>query len=369
MLSADNSQVTASADAESCAAVAGISNIRIGRAGHADRGAWNAYTESSAASEIYHLYDWRDIFESVFRNDTHYLIARDADGSVRGLLPLVHLNSRLFGSFLVSMPCYNYCGILADTSEVAKLLSQAAADLAEEIGADHVELRHRDQVELDLPFRDDKVSMQLELPEDVDDLWASFSSKLRAQIRRPMKEGAVCVAGGAELVDDFYEVFSRNMRDLGTPVFPKDLFQRMCKQFPAATRIFVVKLENRNVAAGITLGYRESLEIPSASSLREFNRYSVNMLLYWSVLKHAVEHGYDRFDFGRSARDSGPFRFKAQWGAKPQPLHWHYCLLSDQELPRLNPDNPKFHLATRLWRRLPLVVANRLGPRIVRHLP
>ena len=369
MLSVGNSQVQGPIDAEGRAAAAGISNTRIGPASKADRGAWNAYVDSSPHSEIYHQYDWRDIFESAFRNDTHYLLARDADGSVCGLLPLVHLNSRLFGSFLVSVPCFNYCGILAESNHVAALLAHAAADLAQKIGADHVELRHRDQVELDRPFRDDKVSMQLELPDNVNDLWGSLSSKLRAQIRRPQKEGAVCIDGGIELIDGFYEVFSRNMRDLGTPVFPKALFCQMCERFPDSSRLFVVMLGEKPVAAGITLGHREMLEIPSASSLREFNRYSVNMLLYWSVLKHGIERDYKCFDFGRSSRASGTYRFKKQWGAQPKPLHWHYCLSNDRELPRLNPDNPKYHLATRIWRRLPLPVANFFGPRIVRHLP
>ena len=112
-----------------------------------------------------------------------------------------------------------------------------------------VELRHRDQVELDRPFRDDKVSMQLELPDNVNDLWGSLSSKLRAQIRRPQKEGAVCIDGGIELIDGFYEVFSRNMRDLGTPVFPKALFCQMCERFPDSSRLFVVMLGEKPVGA------------------------------------------------------------------------------------------------------------------------
>jgi FemAB-related protein (PEP-CTERM system-associated) len=369
MLSAGRDRATVSVDTQNQADATQVADIKVSLADESDRDAWNAYANNARVSEAYHLYDWRDIFENVFGNDTYYLVARDSCGSVCGLLPLVHLKSWIFGSFLVSVPCFNYCGILADSHDVATSLAEAAAALASDIGAKHVEMRHRDNVRLDLPFRDDKVSMQLELPDSEDDLWSSFSSKLRAQIRRPTKEGAVCVEGGTELVGDFYQVFSRNMRDLGTPVFPRKMFEQMCERFPDTTRVFVVRLDGLCVAAGITLGYRDLLEIPSASSLREFNRYSVNMLLYWSVLKHGIEQGYRRFDFGRCAIDSGPFRFKKQWGAQPQSLHWHYCLLEDQELPRLNPDNPRFHLATRIWRHLPLIIANFLGPRIVRNLP
>ena len=193
-------------------------------------------------------------------------------GNVNGVLPLVQLNSRLFGNFFVSIPCFNYCGTLTSSEAVRSELISAAWKLARESGASHVELRHRARINADLPYRDDKVAMQLALPESSDELWQQFSSKLRAQIRRPTKEGATSEEGGVELLDDFYAVFSRNMRDLGTPVFPKDLFREMCDSFPDTTRIFIVRIDGKPCAAGITYGFRERLEIPSASSLREYNR-------------------------------------------------------------------------------------------------
>jgi len=207
------------------------------------------------------------------------------------------------------------------------------------------------------------------LPQTEDELWGGFSSKLRAQIRRPQKEGATCDEGGVEFADDFYEVFSRNMRDLGTPVYPKVFFTEICNRFSERVRFFVVRMQGRPVAAAYTIGHRDTLEIPSASSLREFNRYSPNMLLYWSVLRYAIRQGFRTFDFGRTSIDSGPYRFKKQWGAEPQSLAWHYILQQGGELPRINPDNPKYRLAVSIWRRLPVSIANLIGPRVVKHLP
>ena len=343
--------------------------IAVTQATDNDRTDWDSFIDSTDEAESYHPYEWRKVFERVFGHRCIYLIARDVSGRVNGILPLVQLNSRLFGNFLVSVPCFNYCGTLAQSETVRSELIRAAWNAAEELGASHVELRHRARVDVDLPYRDDKVAMQLALPESSDELWQKFSSKLRAQIRRPTKDGATCEEGGIELVDDFYAVFSRNMRDLGTPVFPKDLFREMCDSFPDATRIFVVRLDGKACAAGITYGFRDRLEIPSASSLREYNRASVNMLLYWTVLQYAIRRGYRLFDFGRSTVNAGTYRFKRQWGAEPEPLHWHYCLPPGVEMPALNPQNPKYRLATKIWRRLPLGVANALGPRIVRNLP
>ena len=211
--------------------------------------------------------------------------------------------------------------------------------------------------------------MQLSLPESDEVLWERFSGKLRAQIRRPQKEGAECIDGGIELLDPFYKVFSTNMRDLGTPVFPKALFGQMCERFPKSTRIFVVNLRGRPVAAGITLAHRHTLEIPSASSLREFNRFSVNMLLYWSVLKYAIAQGHDQFDFGRSTMDAGTYRFKKQWGAVPKKLLWHYSLAEGGRIPELSPANPKYRAAITLWQHMPIWIANKVGPHIVRNLP
>jgi len=345
------------------------SQVNVSIAKDEDQGDWNALVESSNRTEIYHYYEWKNLFESVFGHDCYYLLARDDMSQALGLLPLVHLKSRLFGNFLVSTPCFNYCGILSEQTAAHDALLARASALADDIGASHVELRHRADVSLDLPCRKDKVSMRLALPESEDELWSGFTSKLRAQIRRPQKEGAVCEEGGAELLDAFYGIFARNMRDLGAPVYPKQLFTEICDRFSDRVRLFVVYMKNQPVAAGYTLGHRDTLEIPSASSLRSFNRYSPNMLLYWSVLQYAVRQGYKVFDFGRTSRESGTHRFKKQWGAEAQDLAWHYILKRGDELPQINPDNPKYRLAVNVWRRLPVPIANLLGPRVVKHLP
>ena len=152
------------------------------------------------------------------------------------------------------------------------------------------------------------------------------------------------------------------MRDLGTPVYPQSFFESIIKHFPSEASIHVVTIEGKPVAAGFLLAHRDRVEIPWASSLREYNRISVNMLLYWDILKTAILREYKVFDFGRSSKDVGTYRFKKQWGANELQLYWHYWLRQGETLPELNPANPKFQLAIHIWRKLPLAVANRLGP-------
>jgi FemAB-related protein (PEP-CTERM system-associated) len=346
----------------------GVTTVALASDDARGRNEWSDYVQRAVGAELYHDYRWRAVIERLFGHETHYLVAREA-GRVRGVLPLVRLRSRLFGDFMVSMPYMNYGGVLADSPAVAMTLLGAACRRADHLGCRHVELRHRGLPEIAWPARDDKVSMLLDLPESEAELWNRFKPKLRAQIRRPEKAGGVVRRGGPELLDDFYAVFSRNMRDLGTPVYPQRFFEAIADAFAQETRIYVVDLGGRPAAAGFVLGHRTTAEIPWASSLREANPMGVNMLLYWTALRDAVAQGFRRFDFGRSSKNSGTFHFKAQWGAQPLQLRWHYWIADGRDLPQLNPNNPKYRAAIALWRHLPLYVANILGPHIVKNLP
>ena len=345
------------------------STLTIERVDDTSAAAWNSFVEGAANASAYHRYEWRRVITDVFGHETCYFAARDSRGEIHGVLPTVRLRSRLFGDFFVSMPYFNYGGVLAARDDAADALIDAAAGRAEELGAGHLELRHRANVKPAWPVRTDKVAMYLRLPGNPDALGKQLGSKLRSQIKRPQKEGAVGTNGGRELLDEFYAVFSRNMRDLGTPVYPRRWFAAILDAFPDRTRVFVVRHGGKPVAAAMLVGDRKHLEIPWASSLRESNSIGVNMLLYWNVLEYACAQGYQVFDFGRSTLDSGTFKFKSQWGAQPQQLYWHYWMKDGGEPPVINPSNPKYRLAVAAWQRLPLAVANRLGPLLVRNLP
>jgi serine/alanine adding enzyme len=275
----------------------------------------------------------------------------------------------VFGRFLVSLPFLNYGGLIADSAEVRSILESLIVDQALKLNAAHVELRHEETMDTSWALSERKVSMRLPLPGSYEVLVKGFPSKLRSQVRRGQKEGMQAKVGGREFLDAFYAVFSRCMRDLGTPVYDKGFFAKILEVFPKETRLCVVSHGQTPVAAGFLYGFRSTLEIPWAASDKRYNKLSPNMLLYGSVLEYACQQGFKVFDFGRSTPDSGTYRFKAQWGAQPKQLHWYYWLKDGRSIPGLNPQNPKYALAIRLWQRLPLAVANLLGPHIVKHLP
>jgi FemAB-related protein (PEP-CTERM system-associated) len=177
------------------------------------------------------------------------------------------------------------------------------------------------------------------------------------------------VTGGAELARGFFSVFSRNMRDLGTPVHSERFFDAIARALPQHARITLVILSGDAVAAGLSFRHAHGTEVAWASSVRSFNRFAVNMLLYWELLRQAMASGSACFDFGRSTIDSGPFRFKKQWGARAEPLHYAYWTRSGGRPDLLSPASPKYRLAVHAWRHLPLSLTRAIGPRIVKYLP
>jgi serine/alanine adding enzyme len=341
----------------------------VGSADPVDALAIDEYVASADDASLYHLHRWHSIIEDCFGHKCRYLLCRGEGGAIRGILPLTHMKSMMFGNFLVSMPYFNYGGVCAGDEPSRRLLVAEAVRIAESVGASHIELRQERPLDGGLPAKTNKVSMRLRLPGSRNELWRSLPSKLRSQVRRPEKEGMTVRISDTEGLEDFYNVFSINMRDLGTPVYPKRFFRMILERFPRNTWIATVLHGRTPVASGFLMGFKEKLEIPWASSIRQYNRLGPNMLLYWSSLAFACDRGFRVFDFGRSTEGGSTHRFKEQWGAVPHTLHWHYWLAQEAGMPAINPDNPRYRLAIELWKRLPVPLTRILGPRLVRNIP
>lgn len=330
---------------------------------------WDDYVARHLLATAYHRADAVRIGARAFGLRNTFLTAYQ-DGKIAGVLPLVEQSSTLFGRFLVSLPFVTYGGILADDPGVAAALAGRAAAEARARRADHLELRHVAPLpDVALAERLDKVSMVLRLPGSESALAKELGAKLRSQIRRGEREQLDLVWGGAELIGDFYRVFAPAMHDLGTPVYSRRFFHTAYEALRALADILVVKMRGEVHAAAIIVRHGRSIEVPWAAASAEAKRVSVNMRMYWELLTRAVAAGAEEFDFGRSTVDSGTYRFKAQWGAQPRQLHWHYWLPAGAAVPKLNQSNPKYARAAALWRRMPLWCANLLGPHIVRNLP
>jgi FemAB-related protein (PEP-CTERM system-associated) len=210
--------------------------------------------------------------------------------------------------------------------------------------------------------------MRLKLPRSEEQLWKGFDAKVRNQVRKGEKPGFTVTWGGGELLPAFYDVLSRNMRDLGSPFYGIELFRAILTTFPNDAEICVIHDKERPIASALLLHGWGVTEVPTASSLKEYNPMSVNMLMYWHLLKRSMERGQHIFDFGRSTTEGNTFKFKKQWGAEPHPAVWQYHVRRG-EVGEMRPDNPRYQHAIRLWQKLPVSVARFLGPMIVRGIP
>lgn len=345
-----------------------VADITVRRASHSDKVLWDKYVTNHPSSHVYHQFGFHDIVVKSFQQSPIYLLAQDSNNNICGILPSVQLNSKIFGNYVVSVPYFNYGGALADNKAIRDRLMEQLAVIGSELDASHVEFRNTTSIK-GLPEKQEKCSMILELPESIEELNKSLSAKVRSQVKKSRSYGLTCKVGKLELLDDFYRVFATNMRDLGTPVYSKTFFSNILKCDDLATNLLIAYEGSNPISCAFLISYKDTMEIPWASTLKSANNKNANMFLYWEVLSNAINSGMKYFDFGRSSKDAGTFKFKKQWGAKEQQLYWQYSLFDSQELPELNPNNPKYQLAISIWKMLPVWVTKIIGPFLVKNLP
>lgn len=344
-----------------------VSGVRVGSMEPGEEREWDAFLERDDRGTFCHLSGWSRVIREAMGHRTHYLMARDGKGAVTGLLPLARVQSRIFGDFLVSLPFLNDGGPIGSAEARRALVAEAVA-LAREFRVDLLEIRSRHPVPGPVSAASRKVTVLLPLPSTARELWDNtLRAKVRSQIRRPQKEGME-VRFGADQLPAFYRVFARNMRDLGTPVLPRQLFDEILRVFPEQVRIGAVYHGTEAVAAGCGFRWQGEFEMTWASALREFNGMAPNMLLYWAFMERAVEEGCTVFNFGRCTPGGGTHRFKLQWGGTDLLLPWSRWTPGATETTP-TPQSTKFRMAVRAWQHLPLAAANRLGPFLARKIP
>lgn len=321
---------------------------------------------------------WLYVLRDALKHTPILLISREGDESspINGYLPVALVRSMLFGKFLVSLPYLNQVGVVADEPVVAQQLIAQAVQQAAKHDVQYLELRHGDAIShAELGAQNDqKVRMVFDLVKDPELLWKNMNAKVRNLIRKGEKESLSIRWGGRDVLNDFYDIFAINMRDLGTPVYSRELFGVIVDQFGDQAELAVVDYQNQPVAAAMLIHDNPAgkpggqTHVPSASSLREFNSTNANMWMYHQLLLRAISRGSAAFDFGRSSVDAGTYRFKKQWGAQPQPTAWQYHLRKG-DISAMRPDNPSNQRKVEIWQKLPVWLTRLAGPAIVRGIP
>ena len=353
---------------------AGQSRLSVEETAGAD---WDPFVMQITGASLYHLSGWTELAREVFGHRTLFVKALDASGSLVGVLPVIQQKSRLLGNFATSVAFFNYGGALTADPELARQMMTRAAEIAQTLGCRYLEFRDSQPRLGDWSLRKDKITLQLELPESFESLSKRLGAKLRSQVKRAEREGVRCRTGTKALVDDFYSVFAENMRDLGTPVYPKRFFEAILERFEPYCQLVVIDWHGEPSAAAFLTFWQGRAEVPWASCRARAKPLGLNMKLYWELLSLSVGRGCRLFDFGRSTVDSGTYRFKRQWGAQPVPLYWYrwerqgsgHEASEGERKGEAEGKGKVMQLATAIWQRLPLPIANTIGPLISGALP
>lgn len=340
----------------------------------ADDGAaeWDSYILNHQEASVYHLYAFRKVIEREYHHKSVYFQLK-LNNEIKGVLPIYPIRSPFTGKSIVSLPFCDYGGVLADTPEYENLLIAEAVKLCKHSGLKFVELRQTKEISCETAGIQpgiicSKVRMAAQLKSTPDEQFNTFPAKLRSQVRKPSKEGCTLKNGTVELLDDFYRVFTHNMRDLGSPVHSKQFLSRFVEEFGEKAQVFVVYKDTIPIGGAIVAGIRETLVNPWASFDKRYRPIAPNMLLYWGMLEWAINNGYRTFDFGRSTVDEGTYKFKQQWGAQPQQLFWYYFSLDGADR-SIETESTAKKLFLKCWQKLPVPVSVAIGPAFRRLIP
>jgi FemAB-related protein (PEP-CTERM system-associated) len=328
---------------------------------------WDAFVRTSGEGSPFHLTAWKRAVEQAFGFRPHYLVARHGHG-VEGVLPLFEVRGLFGGRALVSVPYGVYGGICATTPAARRALADAAAELGRSRGAAYVELRQRRDLGLGLPTKSLYVSFSRPISKNDDENARAIPRKQRRMTRQGTKAGLRATIG-REHLDPVYELYARSVRGLGSPVFPRRLFRALHDEFDKDCQVVAVWHGERLVAGVVTLFYEDQVLPYYGADIRDPQLPGVADFMYWELMCHAAKGGYRLFDFGRSREGTGSYDFKRHWGFEPMPLPYQYILLTARGIPNVSPSNPRWRVATAVWKRLPLTVTNVLGPTITRYLP
>ena len=327
---------------------------------------WDGYVMQCPQATFFHRAGWQRILHNVFRHPTHYLYATE-DGRITGVLPLAQVKSLLFGNALTSLPFAVYGGAAADDEATAAALEAEAEAIARKLGVQHLELRHLHRRHADWPAQDLYVTFRKEILAEEEANMLAIPRKQRAMVRKGIKNGLTSEVDAG--VERFFPLYADNMHRHGTPAMPKRYFEALRAEFGDDCEVMTVTTaEGRLLSSVLSFYFRDEVLPYYAGDDEAARDLAANDFKYWELMRRSCARGLKVFDYGRSKQGTGSFSFKKNWGFEPTPLRYEYRLYKRDAVPQNNPSNAKFKLMIQTWRRLPIGVANWLGPMVVRNL-
>jgi FemAB-related protein (PEP-CTERM system-associated) len=327
---------------------------------------WDAFVMTCPGATFFHRAGWQKIIAEIFRHETYFFYA-EANGEMLGVLPLAHVNSLLFGNALIALPFAVYGGIAASDPEAADALEREAQELAKRLGVAHLEFRNISARHADWPSQDLYVTFRKQILPEEDANMLAIPRKQRAMVRKGLKNGLISEID--KDVDRFFALYADNVHRHGTPAMPKRYFRALQTEFGPDCEVLTVTSPDGRVLSSVLSFYFRDEVLPYYAGDEESARdLAANDFKYWELMRRSCARGLKVFDYGRSKQGTGSYAFKKNWGFVPTPLHYEYCLYKRDTVPQNNPSNAKYKLLIETWRRMPIGLANWLGPFIVRNL-
>lgn len=328
---------------------------------------WDRFVNASPSATFFHLTGWKNVVENVLGHRSYYLMARSERG-VSGVFPISLVRNRLFGDCLISLPLAVYGGICAEDEASYASLLKAGTDLANRLGVKYLEMRNRSEaLPSSLPGKDLYVTFIQDLSPGADQLFKGLSWNTRHKLKKCLKAGLDWTEDVS--LQEFYEIYARNVHRLGTPVFSRNLFTEFQKAFPAQCRLFGVRKGTRLIAGVFCFYFKDQVLPYYAGSMDEYFKEFPNNFMYWKLISQSCHEGLRQFDFGRSKRGTGSFAFKSGWSMQMETLPYRYHLVRAAEVPHLTPVDSAFQLPIALWKKLPFPVTKIVGPRVIKWIP
>ena len=326
---------------------------------------WDAFVATCPEATFFHRAGWKTVLESAFGHSTHHLYV-ERDGEIEGLLPLAQVKSWLFGNTLSSLPFCVYGGILASNDEARSTLREAACQLARRLKVDALEMRNIHPSGENWPTKMLYATFRKEIDADAEVNLKAIPRKQRAMVRKGIEAGLISEtdAGWQRL----YRVYAESVRNLGTPVFPARYFRILREVFQSDCDVLMITDGQHDIAGVMSFYFKDQVLPYYGGSLEQARVLKGNDFMYWELMRRSGEQGIRIFDYGRSKKGTGPYNFKKNWGFTPEPLAYEYFLVNAADVPDVNPLNPKYRLFVNSWKKLPLPVANFVGPFLARNL-
>jgi len=328
---------------------------------------WDEYVHNSEHSTFFHLIGWETVLKKTFGYKSHYLLAEHKN-KICGILPLFLMRNLFFNKVLASFPFAVYAGACADDKKITGMLIERAKDIAQKENVAYLELRNIAPIHDKLHTKELYVTFIKKLPQDTKECLNYLPRKARAAARKGINFGLKAEVG-IHLLTNFYQIYTISVRNLGSPVFPFNFLQNIVNEFKDYTTVLGVKHKNKIVAGAFTFLFKDTVLPYYGASLPEYIKYQVNNFMYLKLMEYGIEKGYRYFDFGRSKKGTGSYKFKIYQGFEPQQIYYQYYLTTAKDIPNVSPANPKFRMLINTWKKLPLCITNRIGAKLIKYTP